>query len=135
MMNRFLSDTEVMRIPLPNEFQEEFTGLMDSYHRNPVGTLGHDSSPISGPVKIEFPHNFTRSVFNLSEINSVKDLFIDLHSPSSIDINWTFRKYHSATVNGKVTRVVQKIQVLYLLILMTQPVQQELIILLKSPLY
>ena len=40
MMKR-LYDTEIMCVPTPTEFREDFEHLL-SFHRGPVGTLGND---------------------------------------------------------------------------------------------
>ena len=52
---------------------------------------------------LELPHNSTRSVFNSSEMNSVIQLFNDLHSESTNhEINATYRKCSSILLGGKI---------------------------------
>lgn len=80
MIKCILTDTEVMRIPLPSEFKEDFENLI-SFQRSPVGAFGTDFGAYSDRdvCDLELPHSFSRSVFNSSEMDQPMQLFTILH--------------------------------------------------------
>lgn len=94
MMRRFLSDSNVKRIPFPNEFKEDSENLV-CFERSPVGTLGTDtSSSTCSDVEVSLPHCFIRSVFDCSEIDELAQLFIGLRpSSSTCQVSSTYCKY------------------------------------------
>ena len=103
MMKRFVADTEVIRIPLPTEFREEFTNLV-SFQKNPSGSLGTDCTTCgsTGLCDVEFPHTFTRAVFDSYEIEQLQQLFTILY-PASTNCQFSslYRKYSTVVKGGK----------------------------------
>ena len=103
MMKRFIADTEVMRIPLPTEFSEEFTNLL-FFQKNPSGSLGTDCTTCGalGACDVELPHSFTRAVFDSYEMDKLLELFTILH-PASVNcqISSLYKKYSTVVKGGK----------------------------------
>ena len=103
MMKRFISDTNMFRAPLPDDFKSDFTKVL-SFHHSPVGNLDLDTSQ-SSMEKLEsvtIPHNSIRSTFNLSEIESLNQLISFLYPQKDIQIASTFHKYKMLQIRGKV---------------------------------
>ena len=101
MMKRFLYDTEVMRIPIPSEFREDFENLL-SFHRGPVGTLGTDLCTTSIPEDdISLPHSFTRSVLDSSEVDQISSILGSASRSSSDSIGALYKRYTHAIIKGK----------------------------------
>ena len=72
MMRRFLSDTNSMRIELPNDFKEDFEQHFQ-FNKTFVGTLGqneikHYSDHEPQNNDIELPHNYKRCILSSSEV-------------------------------------------------------------------
>ena len=101
MMKRFLSDTEVMRMPVPNEFQEDFQDFL-SFHRNPVGSLGMDCSS-EAEKELQLPRHHIRCVFNSSELDELMNLFSGIYPTSTtLNITSTYSKYSMIEIGGNV---------------------------------
>ena len=99
MMNRFLADTEVLRMPLPTEFKEDFQDLI-SFQRGPVGTLGSDSNNYSEELQI--PHHSTRCVFNASDLSDLTQLFTGMYTAATqLEVHSTYSRYLTIGVRGE----------------------------------
>ena len=97
MMQRFLSDTQIMRIPMPNEYEEEFKPLLN-FQRRIVGTVG--SSDVDNE-QMQLPHSAKRSVFNSSELDEIKKVLLRLNSTcKEIEVCSTFTKYSTIKMKG-----------------------------------
>ena len=103
MMKRFISDTTVFRAPFPNEFKDDFKQFL-SFHRKPVGTLNADVLQVSmeGLESVKTPHSSIRSTFNMSEMESLNQLFSLIYPLKNYEIASTFRKYCTLELRGKV---------------------------------
>ena len=103
MMKRFLSDTKVMRVPLPTEFSVELKGLT-CLERQCVGTLASDAVSVSDPEStdsedIVLPHSFVRCIFDASEMDILSELFCCHHPPpNTYTVMSTYKKYHYAVI-------------------------------------
>ena len=109
MMKRFLADTDVLRMQMPTEFKEDFQSLV-SFQRNPVGTVGMDvvhsmamDCSSESDRELRIPHNSTRCVFNLSELDELTLLFSETYSTSTaFEMFSTYSKYSIIGMGGKV---------------------------------
>ena len=102
MMKRFLSDTEVMRMSLPDEFSEDFKPLI-SFQRSPVGTLGSDTvfQPSSSD-NTELPHSYCKCAFDSFEMDNLTEFLATVHSLSNnLAINTTYSRYATINIEGK----------------------------------
>ena len=102
IMKRFLSDCDVMRVPVPKELKKEFFKYT-CFEKDLVGTLGADLSPnVDHQIDVSLPNYYTRCVFDSSEIEDLSTL-LQLLYPSStcVSVNTTYKKYSIAVVKGK----------------------------------
>ena len=76
IMQCFITDTEIMCIPMPSEFQKDFKHLL-TFQRKFVGTVGSVDADVS--EELEVPHSAKRSVFNYSELEEMKKVFLSLN--------------------------------------------------------
>ena len=102
IMKRFLSDCDVMRVPVPKELKKEFFKYT-CFEKDLVGTLGADLSPnVDHQIDVSLSNYYTRCVFDSSEIEDLSTL-LQLLYPSSTcaSVNTTYKKYSIAVVKGK----------------------------------
>ena len=100
MMQRFLSDTHTMRVPIPCEYEAEFKPLLN-FKRAPVGTVGLDGSEFVDDVQV--PHSAKRSVFTCSELVEIKRVLLLLYPMcSKIEVCSTYAKYTTMRIKGVV---------------------------------
>ena len=102
MMKRFINDTNVLRAPCQDQFKDDFHHLLP-FPRSPCGTVRADTmQAIVGLKLIELPHNSIRSSFDDSEMESINLLMSALHPEKCCEIGFTFCKYHTLQLRGKV---------------------------------
>ena len=115
MMKRFLSDQLSLSLSLPSEFVDDFEPLL-SLERSPVGSLAdtysvsdlskfthttsYDWSIESPQLTVSLPTNYSREVFNTTQVELLSQLYSLLYAkPSSeVEANSAFHKYSVATV-------------------------------------
>ena len=98
MMQRFLSDTHTMRIPMPSEYGDEFKPLLN-FQRGPVGTVGSDYSNVVDDVQV--PHSAKRSVFTSSELEEIKRVLLLLYpTHTKLEVCSAYAKYATMTIKG-----------------------------------
>ena len=108
MMKRFLSDTEVMRIPTPTEFRAEFEDLV-KFQKKSVGTVDTDNCGCD--LGIEIPRSSKRSVFNSSEVYELNRVFTALYPGCSIDVCSSYSRYSTVIMGGKVYGSINSLSV------------------------
>ena len=104
MMRRFLSDTNSMRIELPNDFKEDFEQHFQ-FNKTFVGTLGqneikHYSDHEPQNNDIELPHNYKRCILSSSEVIELAQHF-SLEISSTNYIASIYYKYSTINIKGK----------------------------------
>ena len=108
-MKRFMNDQYVTSIPHPTDFQSDFLEFIkDSY--NPVGSLAdgfHPSAvwpPVSSSDSLEWtidavsesivlPNHYNRGIFDSSEVLQLTELYSQLYSVSSLELDATCSFY------------------------------------------
>ena len=99
MMQRFISDTQIMRIPLPSEYQDDFKPLL-SFQKKFVGTVGSEEVNVDD---LQVPHGAKVSVFNYSEVDEVKRVILSLHPTcTELEVCSTYTKYSTIRIKGTV---------------------------------
>ena len=84
MMKRFINDTNMLRAPCQDQFNDDFQHLLP-FPRNPCGTVGADTmQAIVGLKLIELPHNSIRSSLDDSEMESINLLMSALHPENAV---------------------------------------------------
>ena len=111
MAKRFISDSNILRMPLPSEFKEDFRKVA-LFQQQSVGSLGEDVvlSPeglSEKPCSYTLPHSFVRCVFNSYEFDKVKETLSAIYPANdqlelAIDISKIYQKYSFITFNEKV---------------------------------
>lgn len=92
---------------LPDDFTEDFHQLV-SFQRNPVGTLGDDTSFQPNPSKnsnfqnVQLPHSYSKRAFDTSEMDILMDFFAVVHSSTNCAVNATYSCYTMITIGGKI---------------------------------
>ena len=104
MMKRFLSDTEIMRMSIPDQFRDDLQQLV-SFQRHSVGTLGKDTAFQADCSKdsndLLLPHNYSKCAFDSSEIRFLTEFFATIHS-TNCTVNTTYTRYTVATIRGNI---------------------------------
>lgn len=112
LMNRFIRDNSSLQVSLPDEFKEELGPLIPQAKRS-VGSLLDSARPDISPdssgwcieighqYSTDLPSHFSRGVFNLHEIEGLKELYSRLYSVSvsDVDIPLCYRKYRTVKLN------------------------------------
>ena len=79
MMKRFLSDTEIMRMSIPDQFRDDLQQLV-SFQRHSVGTLGKDTAfqadCLEDSNDLLLPHNYSKCAFDSSEIRYLMEFLL-----------------------------------------------------------
>ena len=116
MMRQFLKDQKVMWLPFPNEFQQDFEGLLASIRNDiPIdGTLASDSSKkldfdvsnfsLTSGINITLSRSCIRSVFCETDLENIQQMYAHIYSTSTADVevHAVYYRYMTVTIDGKV---------------------------------
>lgn len=102
MMQRFISDTQIMRIAMPSEYQDYFKPLL-TFERRFVGTVGSGTGDVCVDEGLLVPHSTKRSVFNSSELEEIRRVLLLLRPTcTQLEVYSTYAKYSTIKINRTV---------------------------------
>ena len=117
LMNRYVRDSQFLTYSPDTDFREEFIPVLPGSDHC-IGSLSVTSIMPHSPISPEsvfahwgvchhkvasLPNNFSKGLFQSSELQCLKKLYSDLYSVplSSLDVPSIFEKFSTITLNGK----------------------------------
>ena len=90
---------------IPDAFQDDFMSFI-SFCQSPVGTVNRDvlqtGNEGQSTVEVKILHNSIMCIFNSSEMESLMNLFPLLYPLKTYEVGYTFHKYLTVELTGKV---------------------------------